>query len=343
MTDACLLTIRDLWIEGLSGGRWQPIVKGVGLHLRRGEVLGLIGESGAGKSTLGLAAMGYTRPGCRIKAGTIEFDGIMLHNAPERELRGARITYVAQSAAATFNPAHRLLRQYTEAPVQHGLMSVAEAQRNAREIYSRLGLPDPERFGKRFPHQVSGGQLQRAMVATALACRPDLVVFDEPTTALDVTTQIEVLAAIKEIVGQLDTAALYISHDLAVVAQLADRIMVLRDGALVEEGAVRLLLASPRTGYTRELLGVRKVSKAETPVLTATEDAVLAVANVSAGYTNANEVLHDSHLAMAWAQRIAELLAMIELPATFAERYPSCPAARSSASASPARSPPSRI
>src|SRR5229473_6381328 len=195
-----LLEIRGLRIEGQSDDRWNEIVKGIDLTLRRGEVLGLIGESGAGKSTIGLAAMGYARPGCRITAGSIVFDGIDLVKIDEAERRrilGARIAYVAQSAAAAFNPAHKLIDQCVESPLGHELMDEAEATRNAVDLFHRLRLPDAEHFGLRYPHQVSGGQLQRAMTAMAMACRPDLIIFDEPTTALDVTTQIEVLAAIR--------------------------------------------------------------------------------------------------------------------------------------------------
>ena len=215
-----LLTIRNLQIEGFADDTWKPIVNGIDLDLDRGEVLGLIGESGAGKSTIGIAAMGYTRPGCRIVGGSIDFDGIqILEQTPEqiREVRGVRMSYVAQSAAASFNPAHKLIEQYAETPVQHGVLKFQQAAKNARAIYARLELPDPDKIGNRYPHQVSGGQLQRAMVAMAMSCEPDLIVFDEPTTALDVTTQIEVLAAIKDIVKQFNTAAIYITHDLAVI------------------------------------------------------------------------------------------------------------------------------
>ncbi|MGB2001559.1 MAG: ABC transporter ATP-binding protein, partial [Candidatus Puniceispirillaceae bacterium] len=228
-----LVQIRDLEIDGITEEARVRIINGVDLDLKRGEVLGLIGESGAGKSTLGLAAMGFTRDGCEIVGGSVAFDGIDLVGAtPEirRQLLGKRIAYVAQSAAASFNPAHKIINQHSEAPLFHGLASRSEAEADAIELYRRLRLPNPDEIGFRYPHQVSGGQLQRAMTAMAMSCRPDLIIFDEPTTALDVTTQIEVLAAIREIVDQFQTAAIYITHDLAVVAQMADRVKVLLRG-----------------------------------------------------------------------------------------------------------------
>jgi peptide/nickel transport system ATP-binding protein len=286
-----LLEIRGLRIEGQSDDRWHPIVKGVDLTLNRGKVLGLIGESGAGKSTIGLAAMGYARPGCRITAGSIRFDGIDLLKIGEsgrRRLWGSRIAYVAQSAAAAFNPAHRLIDQYSEVPLQHGAMGATEAQRRAVDLFRRLRLPDPENIGERFPHQVSGGQLQRAMTAMAMSCGPDLIIFDEPTTALDVTTQIEVLAAIKDLVRESHTAAIYITHDLAVVAQMADHIMVLRHGLRVEEAPTRRMLAEPREAYTKSLWAVRSLHKHEEPG----EDVLLRVRDVDACYARAVKVLH---------------------------------------------------
>jgi peptide/nickel transport system ATP-binding protein len=200
---------------------------------------------------------------------------------------------VAQSAAASFNPAHRLIKQYTETPVHHGILSAAAAEQNAKEMYRRLELPDPDQIGYRYPHQVSGGQLQRAMVAMAMACRPDLIIFDEPTTALDVTTQIGVLAAIKEIVRDNNTAALYISHDLAVVAQLADRIMVLRYGDLIEEGDARTMLANPQKDYTRRLLSVRRIVRDKQLPPGIDEQVVLQCDHVSASYVPGVNVVED--------------------------------------------------
>jgi peptide/nickel transport system ATP-binding protein len=288
-----LLKIEGLRIEGRSGDTWTEIVKGVDLTLHKGEVLGLIGESGAGKSTVGLAAMGFARDGCRITGGSILFDGIDLRTASEaakRDLRGARIAYVAQSAAASFNPAHKLIDQYCEAPVVHGVMSRDKAEADAIDLYRRMRLPNPGEIGFRYPHQVSGGQLQRAMTAMAMACRPDLIIFDEPTTALDVTTQIEVLAAIRDIVRQFDTAAIYITHDLAVVAQAADRIKVLLRGEEVEEAETRRMLDAPREDYTKSLWAVRTFARPEQPKATGTP--VVSVRGVTAAYGTVN-VLED--------------------------------------------------
>jgi len=299
-----LLEIRGLKIEGESDEVWRPIVKGVDLSLKRGEVLGLIGESGAGKSTIGLAAMGYARAGCRISAGGITFDGIDLLAADEemrRKLRGSRIAYVAQSAAASFNPSHQLMTQTIETGLREGIRGKAEAEKDAIELYRRLRLPNPEEIGFRYPHQVSGGQLQRAMTAMAMTCRPDLIIFDEPTTALDVTTQVEVLAAIRDIVEQFHTAAIYITHDLAVVAQMADRIMVLRYGNTVEEAPTREMLSNPKQDYTKSLWSVRKLGKQEQ----AGGDPILEVKNVTAAYGNAVRVLNDVSVTVPRGRTVA--------------------------------------
>ena len=245
----------------------HEIVKGVASRLKRGEVLGLIGESGAGKSTIGLAAMGFARAGCRITAGSRSSStasiSIAASDEERRKLRGSRIAYVAQSAAAAFNPAHRIIDQTVETAVQPRHREPrARPRPTPCDLYARAAsCPIPNRFGDRYPHQVSGGQLQRAMTAMAMSCRPDLIIFDEPTTALDVTTQVEVLAAIRDIVEQFNTAAIYITHDLAVVAQMAHRIMVLRYGKLVEEAPTREMLKSPREDYTKTLWAVRKLPR----------------------------------------------------------------------------------
>jgi peptide/nickel transport system ATP-binding protein len=302
-----LMQMKDLVIEADIDGKWKGIVNGLSLDLHKGEIVGLIGESGAGKSTLGLAAMGYTKPGCRIASGSIRLNQEELVGASHsrlREIRGNHVSYVAQSAAAAFNPAHRLIDQFTESPVQHGKMRRDEAAKRGRELYRQLDLPDPDQIGERFPHQVSGGQLQRAMTAMAMGCDPQLIIFDEPTTALDVTTQIEVLSAIKEAVRARGVAAIYITHDLAVVAQLADRIMVLRYGDLVEEGNARELLRDPKQEYTKRLLEVRSLREHKEGE--AGQDLILEVTSVTARYPQAEEeVLKDISIKVPQGKTVA--------------------------------------
>ena len=302
-----LLKIEGLRIEAYAEEKWFEIVHGVDLTLRRGEVLGLIGESGAGKSTIGLAAMGFARDGCRISAGSVEFDGLELTTTSEtdrRRLRGSRIAYVAQSAAASFNPAHKLIDQHTEAPVHYRIRKRMESQEDAVELYERLRLPNPREIGFRYPHQVSGGQLQRAMTAMAMSCRPDLIIFDEPTTALDVTTQIEVLAAIRDIVDQFNTAAIYITHDLAVVAQMADVIKVLLMGDEVEEADTESMLDNPQEDYTKSLWAVRSFQRAQKQRPAGDAVPVVTVENVHAAYGPVKvleDVSFDVHAGMTVA------------------------------------------
>ena len=299
-----LLEMKDIRIDGFSDERWHKIIKGIDLTLHRGEVMGLIGESGAGKSTLGLASMGFTKPGCKITSGSVIFDGQELVTASEdkkRALWGTRIAYVAQSAAASFNPAHRLLNQTVEASLNQNLQSRDLAEADARDLYKQLQLPDPENIGGRYPHQVSGGQLQRMMTAMAMSPRPDLIIFDEPTTALDVTTQVEVLVAMRSIVEKFNTAALYITHDLAVVAQMADVIKVLRYGKEVEEADTRKMLKAPKEEYTKSLWSVRALEKAEAP----SEDIVLSINNVDAAYNGSLKVLHDVNIKIPRGRTVA--------------------------------------
>ena len=304
-----VLDLRSLRVQvKTDAGDGPMLVDDVSLTLRRGEVVGLIGESGAGKSTIGLAAMGYTRPGCAIVGGAIVFRGrdVRGMTAEERrKLRGRGVAYVAQSAAAAFNPAIRLIDQVCEAPIRHGVLSPAEAREAAVSLFRQLDLPDPETIGARYPHEVSGGQSQRIMAAMAMAARPDVVVFDEPTTALDVTTQVECLAAFRTLIRQHGTAALYITHDLAVVAQIADRVMVLRGGRMVEFGDTMQILRRPTHDYTRRLVAERVAGHDFVPAGLSAAPPILAIDRLSADYPGKPGVLEDVSLALRKGDTLA--------------------------------------
>jgi peptide/nickel transport system ATP-binding protein len=253
-----LFEVKDLRISARNDeGVEIPIVKGVSFDVNKGEVVALIGESGSGKTTISLASLAYTKPGLEFSGGQALLNGEdVLTMAPlrQREIRGANVAYLAQSAAATFNPAITIGEQVTESAVLHGVLSQEEATKRAEVLYHALELPDPHRIGYRYPHQVSGGQLQRLMAAMALCGKPDLMVLDEPTTALDVTTQIEVLKAFKKVIKEENAAAIYVTHDLAVVAQVADYIVVLYSGEVMEQGTVDQIINNPSHAYTKRLM-----------------------------------------------------------------------------------------
>lgn len=258
-----LLDIRNLRIEAKVFPPGEPpktitLVHDVSLTLQRGKVLGLIGESGAGKSTIGLSSMGFGRGGVRITGGEVVLNGRDILKGGVgglRKLRGREVCYVAQSAAASFNPAHRLMDQVVEASLLHGVANRAEAEKRAVALFKKLSLPNPETIGERYPHQVSGGQLQRVMTAMALCSEPDLIVFDEPTTALDVTVQAQILDLLKRTQEEHGTAMIFVSHDLAVVSDIADDVAVMRGGHVVEQAPARSIYQAPRQAYTKELLG----------------------------------------------------------------------------------------
>lgn len=270
-------------VAGLGIGLGDPkapdrlLVRDISFSLKRGEIIGLIGESGAGKSTIGLATLGYLRTGCALVSGTVLFKGRDVFSFGPKELdtlRSSSVAYVAQSAAASFNPAWPLMRQVCETAVMTGRLSAKAAEARAIALFGDLDLPEPRTFGSRYPHQVSGGQLQRAMVAMALMNSPDLIVFDEPTTALDTTTQFEVLSVFRRIIQAHGAAGIYITHDMGVVAQMACKVMVLRNGAEVEAAETGALLEHPQEDYTRQLVATRqrvaapqRSSKAEKPSL----------------------------------------------------------------------------
>jgi peptide/nickel transport system ATP-binding protein len=283
-----------------EGGVPSDIVRDIGFSIDRGEVLALIGESGSGKTTIALSLLGYARRGCRIAGGSVRIGAeevTAMSSGELSDLRGRRVAYVAQSAAAAFNPSLRLMDQVTEGVRMRGLMPRGSAEAKARDLFRALALPDPDRIGARYPHQVSGGQLQRLMAAMALMTDPELVIFDEPTTALDVTTQVEVLRAFREAVRERHTTAVYVSHDLAVVAQIADRIIVLRDGTMREVGPTPQILSAPVDSYTKSLLAAAapKAQQAREP-LPAAVAPLLEVRGLTAGYGPSTPVLSDVSL-----------------------------------------------
>ncbi|MDR1829056.1 MAG: ABC transporter ATP-binding protein [Methylobacteriaceae bacterium] len=304
-----LLAVKNLRIEAAGG---VMLLDSIDFRLNRGEVLGLIGGSGAGKSTLGLATMGHVRPGCSVRAGEVLFNGESLFTLPAgrlRRIRGARIAYIAQSPAASFNPCHTLEKQVMEVLTLHQGLSAKEARNRAIGLFEELDLPDPELFGRKYPHQASGGQLQRAMIAMAIAGGPELLILDEPTTALDVTTQLDVLTAIRDTLKRHGTAALYISHDLAVVVQLARRILVLNQGKMVETGATSDVLAHPGAAYTQRLLqAFSQPPAAPAPaaaVPAAPVQPALAVNHLTAGYRKMPETLKDISLRLERGKTLA--------------------------------------
>ncbi|MFS2224993.1 ABC transporter ATP-binding protein [Pantoea sp. B65] len=270
-------------------GHEVSLVSDIRFTVQKGEVLALIGESGSGKTTIALALMGYARHGCHIAAGTIHVAGTDVTALTPGQLcqfRGNKVAYIAQSAAASFNPAMKILDQVIEPVVIHGLMNRAAAKKKALELFRELALPDPDTIGDRYPHQVSGGQLQRLMTAMALIGDPEVVILDEPTTALDVTTQVEVLKAFRRVVRQRGTTAIYVSHDLAVVAQMADRILVLLKGSIAEYGSTDKLLQAPQAEYTRLLLDAAQQKSRDSAWRAADAgiQPMLEVRDLSAGY-----------------------------------------------------------
>ena len=284
---------RDLKINAVrDDGSELPIVKGVDFKVRRGEVVALIGESGSGKTTISLSALGYCKPGLKFAGGEallLGQDVTKMSTEELRPIRGEKVAYLAQSAAATFNPSILINEQVTEAPVLHGSKTGEEADAKALALYHALELPDPENIGTRYPHQVSGGQLQRLMAAMALCGEPDLLVLDEPTTALDVTTQIEVLKAFKQVIKEEGAAAIYVTHDLAVVAQVADHIVVLYNGEIKEAGPVETIINKSEHPYTKRLMGaIRPLPKAGLGEADTDEHLrevpVLEAKNIDAGY-----------------------------------------------------------
>ncbi len=250
------VTVSDLKIVLVRGG--EDIVDGIALEVAAGQVLGLVGESGSGKTTVGMALLGYCRPGGKVSGGDVMIDGRSLQGlrgGELRRLRGGTVSYIPQDPGTSLNPALRIQRQLTEILEAH-IPDQSDEERLARvrEALTEVALPSDDDFLRRYPHQLSGGQQQRVAIAMAFANRPHVIVCDEPTTGLDVTTQARVLQTIRELCQQHQVAALYVSHDLAVVAELADHVAVMYAGRIVERGPRDAIFSAPRHPYTRKLL-----------------------------------------------------------------------------------------
>ncbi len=253
---ASAVDVRNLRIELISSG--VDVVDQVLIEVRAGEVLGLVGESGSGKTTVGMALMGYCRPGGQVAGGEVMIDGRSLAELKDdelRRLRGGTVSYIPQDPGTSLNPALRISRQLFETLEAHSADSTEEMRRaRVKEALEEVALPSDDDFLRRYPHQLSGGQQQRVAIAMAFACRPHVIVCDEPTTGLDVTTQARVLQTVRELCQSHNVAALYVSHDLAVVAELADHVAVMYAGRIVERGPRDVIFSKPRHPYTRKLL-----------------------------------------------------------------------------------------
>ncbi len=253
-----LLDVRELRTYFETDAGTVRAVDGLSFHIDRGETLGVVGESGSGKSVTSLSIMGLVpAPAGRIAGGEILFDGEDLVAMPEsglRRLRGKKLSMIFQDARSGLNPVFSVGRQVAEAIVLHERIPYAVALRRATDLLDLVGIPEPGRRARDYPHQLSGGMCQRVMIAMALACTPSLLIADEPTTALDVTIQAQILELLKALRSQFDMSILFITHDLGVIAEIADRVLVLYAGRCVEEAPVRDLFTVPLMPYTAGLL-----------------------------------------------------------------------------------------
>ena len=251
-----LLDVQNLTVTFAGARATVTAVDDVSFQIAPGETLGVVGESGSGKSVTAFAILRLLQPPGRVTGGRVMFEGrdlLTLSEREMREVRGARISLIFQEPMTALNPVMRVGEQIAEALTVHGT-SKREAFDRAVELLQAVKIPDAARRARDYPHQLSGGMRQRVMIAVALACRPPLIIADEPTTALDVTIQAQVLDLMRELKAQFNLALLLITHDFGVIAEMADRVAVMYKGKLVEEGPVRQILRSPVHDYTKNLL-----------------------------------------------------------------------------------------
>ena len=255
---APILTVDDLSVTFGRGSRLNRAVQGLSYTLEKGETLAIVGESGSGKSVSSLALLGLLpRRSARLESGTAEYMGQDLLTLPEeqlRKLRGDRLTMIFQEPMTSLNPVLTIGRQLTEGLVEHRGMSQSAADARAMEMIELVGLGQPRQRLKQYPHELSGGMRQRVMIAMAMATEPDILIADEPTTALDVTVQAQILDLMRDLKTQFGTSIILITHDMGVVAEMADRVVVMNRGREVEEGPVEAIFARPHDAYTQRLL-----------------------------------------------------------------------------------------
>ncbi|MEE1114570.1 MAG: ABC transporter ATP-binding protein [Eubacterium sp.] len=252
-----VLEVKDLRVKFHSDFGDRIVTDDIAFHVDEGETLGIVGESGCGKSVTSLAVMGLLARNGSVEKGTALFDGKDLLQLPEKELdeiRGKDITMVFQDALASLNPVFPVGYQVTEVIRKHLGADKKAASARAQEMLARVGLPDPAKIMKKFPHELSGGQRQRVMIAMALCCDTKLLIADEPTTALDVTIQAQIMQMIRRIVKEMNMSMMLITHDIGLVAQMADRVIVMYAGQIIEEASVTELFRNPGHPYTKALL-----------------------------------------------------------------------------------------
>ncbi|WP_379157874.1 ABC transporter ATP-binding protein [Paenibacillus sp. sgz5001063] len=252
-----LLSVEDLQVSFATRDGENQAVRGVSFHIDAGETVGIVGESGSGKSVTAKAIMSLIAPPGRITAGNIEFRGERLSRLSEKEwrsLRGNRIAMVFQDPMTSLNPVKKIGQQLTEVIRRHRGLNKEEAYAEAARMLLQVGIQNPEQRLKQYPHEFSGGMRQRVMIAMALSCQPELLIADEPTTALDVTIQAQILDLFKELKENSDTAIALITHDLGVVAQVCTRVIVMYGGLIMEEGTVEDIFYRPQHPYTEGLL-----------------------------------------------------------------------------------------
>jgi peptide/nickel transport system ATP-binding protein len=290
-----ILEVKDLGVDFWVEGEWVPAAKNLNYEIAAGEVLAIVGESGSGKSASSMALLGLTPQNGRV-FGSVKLSGEELVTATPkrlREIRGSGIAVIFQEPMTALNPVYTIGFQIMETLRVHFNMTNQNAKQRAIELLTMVDLPDPEKAFNSYPHQLSGGQRQRAMIAQAISCDPKLLIADEPTTALDVTIQAEILDLLRDLHKRLNSAILLITHDMGVVADLADRVLVMKDGVMVEEGSSRQIYKSPRQAYTQQLLAAvpnlgQGVALAAKPA--SKENVVLSLKNVNIEYPKRGRV-----------------------------------------------------